>query len=414
MSKSFAQTLLNPRLAAILIFGFASGLPLSLTGATLQAWFTQANVDLKAIGALTLIGIPYTLKFLWSPLMDHYGFGGLGKRKSWILLTQALLVLSLLLLSQLNPTQQAAQMGLVALFVAFFSASQDISINAYTADVLTPEERGLGAAYTVLTYRIALLVSGGLALILADVAGFRFTYVCMAVLMFLLMLPTYFVPSTKEMVTKTHSLYGTMKEAVVDLLQRDKIVIILLFIVFYKLGDALALSLMTNFLLHGLNFTLTEVGVAYKLVSIIAMIVGGLVGGVILTRWSIYRALFAFGAAQAFSNLTFALLAYVGKSYGLMVLSVFIENFCSGLSTAALLAFMMSLCHHRYTASQFALYSAVASLARVFLGPIAAIMVQEFGWVQFYLWSFVLCLPGLLLLTSLKNEVLHYAQATAQ
>lgn len=413
MHKSIAQSLLNPRLAAILIFGFASGLPLALTGATLQAWFTQANVDLKTIGALTLIGIPYTLKFLWSPLMDHFGFSRLGKRKSWILLTQALLVLSLLLLSQLEPSQQATQMGIIALFVAFFSASQDISINAYTVDVLSPEERGLGAAYTILTYRIALLVTGGLALILADVTGFHFTYVCMAVLMLLCMLPTYFVPATREITTSSHSLYGTMKDAFFDILQRDKIIIILFFIVFYKLGDALALSLMTNFLLHGLGFTLTEVGVAYKLVSIIAMILGGLVGGVILTRWSIYRALFAFGAAQAFSNLTFALLAYVGKSYVIMVSSVFIENFCSGLSTAALLAFMMSLCNHRYTASQFALYSAVASLARVFLGPVAALMVQELGWVQFYIWSFVLCMPGLLLLTCLKNEVLQYAQATA-
>lgn len=414
MPTSFAQLLINRRLTAILIFGFASGLPLALTGATLQAWFTQAHIDLKTIGALSLIGIPYTLKFLWAPLMDHPVFSAFGRRKSWILMTQALLVASLFWLSQLDPSTQAKSIGMVALLVAFFSASQDISINAYTTDVLRPEERGLGAAYTVLTYRFALLVSGGLALILADQVGFRLTYLFMTGLMALLMFSTYFAPSIKDSMLPSGSLYQMMKEGFSDLLQRDKIIIIFLFIMFYKFGDALALSLMTNFLLQGLGFSLTEIGVAYKLVSMVAMIVGGLVGGMILTRSSLYVALLYFGLAQAISNLMFAVLAYVGKSTGLMIISVFIENFCSGLSTAALLAFIMSICHRQYTASQFALFSAVASLGRVFLGPVAAMIVKELGWVQFYVWSFVLCVPGLLLLISLKNEVLTNAEATMQ
>ena len=154
-------------------------------------------------------------------------------------------------------------------------------------------------------------------------------------------------------------------------------------------------------------------GLAYKMVSFIAMILGGFVGGIILTRWNIYRALLVFGIAQAFSNLTFAILAYAGKQFFLMTVAVFIENFCSGLSTAALLAFIMSLCNHRYTATQFALLSAVASLARVFLGPVAALMVENAGWIQFFIWSFVLCFPGIALLTLLKNEVLCHEHATA-
>ena len=154
-----AKKLLNQRLLAILVLGFASGLPLSLTGATLQAWFTEANVSLKAIGALSLIGIPYTLKFLWAPLMDYYGFSKLGKRKGWILLTQFALVLLLLLIAHLDPVSQSSIIGFIALAIAFFSASQDISINAYTTDVLRPEERGLGAAYTVFAYRVAVLIS---------------------------------------------------------------------------------------------------------------------------------------------------------------------------------------------------------------------------------------------------------------
>lgn len=413
MPTSTKKLLLNHRMLAILVLGFASGLPLSLTSATLQAWFTEANVSLKAIGVLSLIGIPYTLKFLWAPLMDHYGFGRLGKRKSWILLTQLALVFMLLLLSCMNPAVQAGSMGLAALMVAFFSASQDISINAYTTDVLKPEERGLGAAYSVFTYRVAVLVSGGFALILADYVGWMVTYQCMALLMLLAMIPTYFAPHPYEYSMGTQTLYATTRFSIAEMLKRDKIVLFLLFIVFYKLGDALALSLMTNFLLHGLGFTLTEVGLAYKIVSFIAMMLGGFAGGILMSRWTIYRALFVFGLAQAFSNLTFALLAYVGKDFVLMASSVFIENFCSGLSTAALLAFMMSLCDHRYTATQFALLSAVASLGRVFLGPLAALMVDNLGWIQFYCWSFVLCFPGILLLVFLKDEVMVHAHAAA-
>jgi len=406
------KILINHRLLAILVLGFASGLPLALTGATLQAWFTEAHVSLKAIGVLSLLGIPYTLKFLWAPIMDYYGFSSLGKRKSWILLTQLALVMTLLILSQMNPAYQTAQIGFIALLIAFFSASQDISINAYTTDVLHPEERGLGAAYSVFAYRVALLVSGGLALIAADYMGFAATYQCMALLMLLTMIPTYFAPRVVETVSSSHSLYQNTLKSLMDLLQRDKIILILLFILFYKFGDALALSLITNFLLHGLGFTLTEVGLAYKIVSFIAMILGGFIGGIILTRWNIYRALIIFGIAQAFSNLTFALLAYTGKDFLLMTSAVFIENFCSGLSTAALLAFMMSLCNHRFTATQFALLSAVSSLARVFLGPVAAFMVENVGWISFFIWSFVLCFPGIILLTLLKQEVLCHEHAT--
>lgn len=413
MSAYTKKMLINNRLLAILVLGFASGLPLSLTGATLQAWFTEANVSLKAIGTLSLLGIPYTLKFLWAPIMDYYGFSRLGKRKSWMLLMQLALVIALLILSQMDPIYQTGKIGFVALLIAFFSASQDISVNAYTTDVLQPEERGLGAAYTVFAYRVALLVSGGLALIFADYVGFEKTYELMALLMLLTMIPTYFAPRVAETITSAHSLYQNTIQSLADLLQRDKIILILFFILFYKFGDALALSLITNFLLHGLGFTLTEVGLAYKIVSFVAMILGGFIGGIMLTQWNIYRALFVFGIAQAFSNLMFALLAYTGKHFLLMTVAVFIENFCSGLSTAALLAFMMSLCNHRFTATQFALLSAVSSLARVFLGPIAALMVENAGWIQFFVWSFVLCFPGILLLTLLKQEVMCHEHATA-
>lgn len=406
MSLFNKKFLINKALFAILCLGFTSGLPLALTSTTLQAWFTEAHIPLMTIGALSLLGLPYTLKFLWAPVMDHFSFPYLGKRRGWILLTQIGLVLSIFVIANMHPTTQATQMGIVALIIAFFSASQDISITAYQTDVLQEKERGLGVAYYIFAYRIALLLSSGLALVFADYFGFKLTYDVMAALMLGMMLATYAAPHPNEAASVGANVFQTTWAAILDFLQRDKIFYILLFIMFYKFGDALALSLITNFLLHGLGFSLTEVGLAFKVVGFVAIVLGAFVGGLFLTRLNIFHALLFFGLAQAFSNLMFVILAVTGKNFSLMTTTVFIESFCSGLSTAALLAFMMSLCNHRYTASQFALLSAFASLGRVFLGPVAALMVEHLGWAQFYSWSVVLCFPGILCLLMLKNEVL--------
>lgn len=414
MQRSTQTLLINNRLLAVLCLGFASGLPLALTASTLQAWFTEAHINLVTIGALSLLGIPYTLKFLWAPIMDQYGLSRFGKRRGWILLTQLGLAILLFVLAQMDPSVDVSTMGMVALLIAFFSASQDIAVDAYRTDVLEPTERGLGAAYYIFAYRIALLIAGGLGLVMADYVGWKITYEFMAVLMLLSMLPAYFAPQAVEMAPASHNIFNTIRSALSDLLSREKIILLLLLIIFYKFGDALALSLMTNFLLHGLGFSLTEVGLAYKVVSFVATILGAFVGGLFLTRWSIYRALLWFGLAQAFSNLMFMVLALVGKDFLLMASSIFIENFCSGLSTAALMAFLMSLCNHRYTASQYALLSAIASLGRVFLGPLAGWMVENMGWVPFYAWSFVLCFPGIVFLVLLREKVASYATATAE
>lgn len=417
MSMSFTKLLGNPRLVAILFLGFASGLPLALIGSTLQAWFTEENIDLVTIGSLSLLGIPYTLKFLWAPLMDYFRIPVLGRRRGWILLTQVGVAALLLTLSFLRPSSQAHLMGMAAFLLAVFSASQDIAIDAYRTDILKTEERGLGAAYFVFTYRIAILFSGGLALVFADHLGWKLTYQLMAVLIVLSMAPAWMAPKVADIAPSSQTFFSVTLASIKDLFTREKVVLLLLFIVFYKIGDALALQLMTNFLLHGLGFSLSEVGLAYKTVSFIATVGGAFIGGLLLVRWNIFRALLVFGLAQAFSNLMFVALAWAGKNYFLMIASIFIENFCSGLSTAAFFAFLMSLCNHRYTASQYALLSAIASLGRVFLGPVAGVMVKEWGWIQFYIWSFLLCFPGLIFLLLLKllfkEKVLNYAPADA-
>lgn len=411
MSDRIKKTLLNQRLIAVLFMGFAAGLPLSLVGSTLQAWYTQANISIVTVGALTLVGIPYTLKFLWAPLMDYAGFARFGRR-GWVMLAQFALAVLLFTISLMQPGQQAGMMGMLALLIAFFSATQDCAVDAYRTDILHVDERGLGSAYYIATYRLAVLLSGGLALVLADFVGWALTYQLMSGLMLFAVVSTYLAPSESHESTENNThLFRMMVSSFLDLATRENISLLILFIIFYKIGDALALSLMTNFLLHGLGFSLTEVGVAYKLVSFAATIAGAFIGGLLLTRWNIYRALMVFGLAQAFSNLMFVWLAVVGKVFSLMAASIFVENFCSGLSTAAFMAFLMSLCNKQYTAGQYALMSAIASLGRVFLGPVAGLMVKEMGWVHFYIFAFGLCFPGLLILMMLKDRVANYAHA---
>lgn len=408
--SNFFRTYLNERLLTVLFISFSSGLPLALTSSTLQAWFTQENVNLMTIGALSLVGLPYVWKFLWAPLMDRFAPPWLGRRRGWISLMQLSLCISLFLLANMQPNVSAFSMGLLALLIAFLSASQDIAVDAYRADILHANERGLGAAFTIFAARIAMLIAGGLALIIADHFGWRFTYELMAILMGISICASYFGPEPSETILPPKTILSAVIEPFKDLLKRPDIGIILAFIVFYKIGDALALSLMSNFLLHGLGFTLTDVGVAYKTMGLFATILGAFAGGVFLARISLYQALLIFGLAQTFSNLLFMVLAYVGKNYLLMTSAIFIESFCSGMSTAALLAFLMSLCHQQYSATQYALLSALFSIGRVFLGPLAAYLVGHFGWINFYFWSFLACFPGIILLSLLRKRVIFNAE----
>jgi PAT family beta-lactamase induction signal transducer AmpG len=400
-----AQYFSSYRIFAVLLMGFSSGLPLALTGSTLQAWFSKAGVNIVTIGALTLVGMPYTFKFLWAPILDRFVPPFLGRRRGWLLIAQIGLSLTLFIITFFSPETQPKVMGVIALVIAFLSASQDIAYDAYRTDILIPSERGLGAAAVTLGYRVAMLVSGGLALILADYVGWQLTYQIMAGLMLALSIGTLFAPDATSLVATPKTFFTAIIEPFKDLLQRERIYYILLFIILYKIGDALALSLMSNFLLNSLNFSLTDIGLVFKTVGLLATILGAIVGGMILIRVNLFQALFWFGLFQAFSNLMFMLLAVVGKSYFLMVLSIFIEQFCSGMSTAALVVFLMSLCDLRYTATQYALLSALTALGRVFLGPIAALMVEHLGWTSFYGWSVIACFPGLILLILLRSRV---------
>ncbi|MDF1795041.1 MAG: MFS transporter [Coxiellaceae bacterium] len=399
------QTYFNRRIGAVLLMGFASGLPIVLISSTLQAWYTMAGVDIVTIGALSLVGQPYIYKFLWAPLMDRFSPFRLGRRRSWVLLTQFVLVALIIGMAVMNPKSHPLGLAVVALFIAVFSATQDTSIDAYRTDVLADDERGMGAAAVTVGYRIAMLVAGAGALILAAVTGWQVMYFIMAGFMLLSCLITLWAPR----VPSDDNKHLSMREAVVEpwrnFMDRDYAVAILVFIVIYKLCDAFALSLNTAFLLRGLHFSLQEVGTYSKALGLTGTIIGSVAGGFLLPLLGMYRSLMIFGVAQMVSNLFFMWMALVPKSLALMASSLFIENFCAGLSSVAFVAFLMSLCNRRYTATQYALFSALAAVGRVFIGPLAGVMVKGYGWVDFYILSVVIGVPSLLLLWWLRHRL---------
>ena len=414
MSSPFLEILRSPRIAAVLLLGFSSGLPLALTGGTLQAWLTVSGVDIVTIAWFSWIGIPYLLKFIWSPLMDRYVPPFLGRRRGWMLLTQLALVLGIVAMAFASPQRDLWLLGCLALWVAFMSASQDIVIDAYRADLLPAPERGMGAAVGVLGYRIAMLASGGLALILADQIGWRETFFAMAALMGIGLSVSFIAPEPLVRGTPPRSLRAAVVEPLKDLVSRPGALQLLALIALYKFGDALAGTLTTAFLIRGVGFSLTDVGAINKGLGLVSLLAGGLVGGMLLVRMSLTRALLLFGVLQAISNLSFAVLAWAGKSYPLLVFAVGFENLARGMGTAAFVAFAMALCNHSFSATQYALLSALASLGRVLFGPVTGGLVEAFGWANFFVLTFVAALPGLWLVWHMREQITAVGEAQPQ
>ncbi len=403
MFQATPLTWLNRRLSAVLFLGFFSGLPLFLTSSTLQAWFTTSGVSIKQIGFLSLIGTPYLFKFCWAPILDKYIPPFLGRRRGWIFIAQLGLVVALFSMARLSPDSHALFMGAIAMCVAFLSATQDIAINAYQTELLWPIERGTGAAMGVFGYRIAMLVSGGMALIFADHWGWQTTYMLMALIMLAGLLVSWSCPDAPG-----EQPPATLANAIVDpfkeFMSRDRALLILLGILLYELGSNFVVGLNSTFFLRELHFTLTTVGAAYKVVGFAATVVGLFTGGYLLSKLGLFRSLILFGIFQALTSFLFVALALLGKNYLMMLAAVTGEYLGMGLSTAALLAWLMSLCDHRYTATQFALFSALASVSRVLTGPISGYIVSAIGWPLFFVWGAVMAIPGLLVIWALKRS----------
>jgi PAT family beta-lactamase induction signal transducer AmpG len=394
---------LNPRTLSLVFLGASSGLPLALSGSTLQAWFAAENISIVAIGFLTLVGMPYLYKFLWAPLLDRFIPPFLGRRRGWMLLMQLALVIVIALMGFWHPRSHGVLLAFLALFLAFFSATQDISIDAYRTDILSPAERGMGSALFVMGYRIAMIISGGLALIVADHYGWRNTYFLMAFIMLTMTIVTFL---SKEPEVSQYPV--SLQEAIIapfrDFFTRREVKWCLAFLLLYKVGDAFTISLSSAFLIKSLHYSLTVVGTVNKMVGIASSVLGGIIAGFLLARMNLYRALLWFGIGQALCSFLFMALAMVGKNLTLLAITVFADNLFSGMSAVALLVFITGLCNKKFSAAQFALFSAFASLGRVFVGPFAGVTAKYLGWPSFFFLSFFICLPGLILLWPRLNS----------
>ncbi len=389
------------------MLGFASGLPLALTGGTLQAWATLDGVSLQSIGFLTLIGTAYTLKFLWAPVVDRYAFPLLGRRRGWILVTQLALAATIAAMGLYSPGSHLMPLAMLAVLVAFLSATQDIAFDAYSTDVLRSEERAAGAAIKVLGYRLAMIVSGGLALVLADQwLGGHNPYFLMGGFMALCAFATLLAPEPEVVAAAPRSLAVAVVEPLAEFFRRRGAITILLLIVLYKLGDAFAGALSTTFLLRGAGFTGTEVGAVNKVFGLAATIFGALAGGAIMARLGLYRSLMAFGLLQAVSNFGYWVLAVTPPHLYSMAGIIVLENLCGGLGTAAFVALLMALCRHEFSATQFALLSALSAVGRTYLaGPLTPPLVEWLGWPGFFVVTVFIAVPGLLLLYLRRDEI---------
>ena len=397
--------LFNRRIAVITLLGFSSGLPLALSGGTLQAWITEVGVEITTIGIFSLVGIPYVFKFVWAPILDRYRLGWLGRRRDWTLIAQTALAILLISMGYLDlASGELAWLGIAALMLAFLSATQDIAIDAYRTEVLEGKERGFGAAVFVAGYRVAMLTAGASALALADRVGFERVYIFMGILMAVGVAANVAAPRLAATVPAPKTLRAAVVDPLKDFFTRPEALVLLMLVFLYKLGEAFAGTLTTTFLLRGLEFSLTDVGIINKGLGIIASIAGALFGGALMYRFGLYRSLLLFAWLQAVTNLGFCLLAIAGKSYLAMVIVIALENLTGGMGTAAFVALLMALCDPRYTATQFAMLTAVAALGRVLAGPPSGLMVESLGWPLFYFISFIIALPAILIL--IKNQPL--------
>jgi PAT family beta-lactamase induction signal transducer AmpG len=387
-------------MSIMLLLGFSSGLPLFLTSTTLQAWMTKEGVNLTSIGLFSLVALPYSFKFVWSPLLDRYVPPFMGRRRGWLVITQIALIIAISCMFFQQPKQALQLLAVNAIFIAFFSASQDIAFDAYRTDMLEEQEMGAGAAITVLGYRLALVITGSLALVLADRLPWNVVYLFMAILMLVGLVSSFFAPEPEKPVHAPETLVDAVVLPFQDFFQSHGVklgVLSLVFITLYKFGDAVLNNMTTPFLLQT-GFSQTDLGVIRGGMGILATLVGTLVGGSVMSKLGIYKSLWIFGGLQGLSNLGYLAIALTGQNYQLLILSINIENFCGGMGTAAYVAYLMSLCNPSFTATQYALLSSLMAVSRDVLIAPAGKIAELTGWTNFMLISIVAAIPGLLLL----------------
>jgi PAT family beta-lactamase induction signal transducer AmpG len=398
------QVLLSLRLWLAALMGFAGGLPLMLTLTVLQAWLSQEGVSLATIGMAGLVGLPYSIKFLWAPLVDRYKLIALGRRRGWLLIAQLGLVASIVFLGTQDPASNIWGVLSAAVCVTFFSATQDIVIDAYRRETLADDEQGLAASFYTYGYRLGMLLASAGGLILADIIGFNAVYFVMAAAMAACVVVTLVAPEPAGNApprTLAESFVGPFVEFFTRRDDALKALLVLVFIVIYKLGDNIASHMTIPFYLQ-LGFTNTEIGAIAKIFGTGALLLGIFVGGAVTLKLGLYRAMFVIGILQAASTACFVLLALAGYDRAWLAAVIGFENFTVGMGSAALIAFMAALTNKQFTATQFALLSTLATLPRSLLSAPSGFMAEALGWPQFFVVCTLLAIPGLVLLPALR------------
>jgi MFS transporter, PAT family, beta-lactamase induction signal transducer AmpG len=393
------------RWTALVLLGFASGLPYALSGDFLAAWLTDAGFDAGKIGLLGLAALPYAFKVVWSPLADRYAPPFLGRRRGWLLIVQLLLVAAILLLARTDPKRSLAAVAVAAAIVATLSATQDIVVDAWRADVLAVQQRGPGAAISVVGYRLGMVASGAGALILVGRLHLSWPTACrlVAAAMGLGVMGTL-IAVEPQAIARPRSLGEAVVHPLANFLARPGGRLILLFVFIFKLPESLAGWMSLPYLLK-LGFLKSQVGTIQQGLGMLVTIGGALAGGGLVRRWGIWRSLWVFGVLHSVSNLAFLCLTRIGPNDDALVAVIVIENICVGLTTAGFIAWMIGQCDSRYSAFQFALLSGVMALGRIAARPLSGWMAYGLGWPHFFAVSALCGLPGLLLLPWVSGEM---------
>lgn len=395
--KSIIRVVFSGRMLVSLLMGFSCGLPLLLTMGVLQAWMKDKGIDLTQIGLITLVQIPYTWKFVWAPLLDHFVPPFLGRRRGWLLIIQAALILAIAGLGFTDPVSHFGMMVFAAVLVAFFSASQDIVVDAYRRESLSNEELGLGSSMYIYGYRAGMLLSSGGGLIMADYMPYSSVYLIMAAFMVPGVLTTLFAPEPLIVEGAPKTLGGAVIDPLKDYFNRKGALTMLAFILLYKIGDTMASAMTTPFFLD-IGFSKTEIGAVVKLFGFWATIAGALIGGAVMVRIGINRSLWVFGFLQGIATAGFAVLARIGHSIPALSAAVALENLCTGMATSAFVAFMASITNKKFTATQYALLTSLMGIPRVVASSPTGFFAKILGWEGFFIACVFAAVPGMFLL----------------
>lgn len=403
----------NPKIFVIMLLGIASGLPLPLTSSTLDAVLNEAGVTKTAIGLFAIIGTPYSLKFLWAPFIDNFNIPLLskliGRRKSWLVVIQILLIIAICMLGFTNPAENLLYTAMLALLVSFLSASQDIVIDAFRIEILDRKEQAAGASSATFGYILSMkMISGAFAFWLSAHYEWSLVYIVMAATIIIVMIAILFAqePENKQIIIKTDYLTRVKQIAIwpfSDFMKTSKWWLVLLFIILFKLGDAFAGKMIIPFL-QDIGFSNEQIAYYLKSLGLLMLLIGTFVGGGLMFAIGRYKSLLICGLLQMFSNLMFVLLAKAGNDPNMLALTIAVENISAGMGTAVFVGYLGSLCNIKYTATQFALLTSFASIGRTWISASSGWFVDLLGYQQFFILSTIIAIPGLIVLIALWKD----------